>query len=177
MLILLLFNYFEAQWWPTSKIKFSCVSSCHVCVRFYLLLPCSFDDHLSFSCMNKQHWWCAYSTNICKNVRKTRVFKKGERISCGHQHSHRHNTTPLYFVQNFYCRRSRFLPFKIIYRSSSNSQGNKRCNNERISSMIFVDILLIQLFKKLKKLSVFLIDLDINNISHHLNDLTNVTMK
>ena len=32
MLILLLFNYFEAQWWPTSKIKFSCVSSCHVCV-------------------------------------------------------------------------------------------------------------------------------------------------
>ena len=92
-------------------------------------------------------------TNICKNVRKTRVFKKGERISCGHQHSHRHNTTPLHFVQNFYCRRSRFLPFKIIYRSSSNSQGNKRCNNERINSVIFVDILLIHLFKKLKKIN------------------------
>ena len=40
-------------------------------------------------------------TNICKNVRKTRVFKKGERISCGHQHSYRHNTTPLYLIQTF----------------------------------------------------------------------------
>ena len=32
---------------------------------------------------------------------KLEFLKKGERISCGHQHSYRHNTTPLYFIQTF----------------------------------------------------------------------------